>query len=115
MFYNRGIGFYRAMARDDVSKEVYQKIKKTLFKAYAFFESHDEEIKPFDLFEFQFFDLDTYDDFLFENFMGDLDYNEKRLGRYLHRVSRSRFNAELAYALPSKNLSNLFFYIGYAD
>lgn len=113
MFYNRNASFYRAMARDDVSKEIYQKIKKTLFKAYAFFESHDKEQQPFDLFEFQFFDLETYDSFIYENFFGDVNY--KISNRYLHRVSRSRFNIDLAYALPNKDITNLFFYLGYSD
>jgi hypothetical protein len=99
------------MTRTEESKETYQRIKQSLFKAYAFFENHDKENLPFDLFEFQFFDKETYDDFFFE--CDPKKYSEKN--RYLYRVGRSRFNFDLVYQPQRPSLFNMGTYIGLAD
>jgi len=54
------------MNKDDDSRLFYSKLKKSLFKAYSFFEMNQVEM-PYDLFEFQFFDPNIYDAFTLEN------------------------------------------------
>jgi len=63
------------------------KIKKSLFKAYSYYEINGVEA-PYDLFEFQFFDPKMYDAFLLENAYPG--HYSKQTNRLLQKVALSR-------------------------
>jgi len=77
-----------------VSKELYAKLKKSLFKAYAIYEMNQKEF-PFDLFEFQFFDKDFYNSMV-ENYGYDFSFEDID-NPVLRKLSYSRFHNTLLY------------------
>jgi len=74
------------MNREELSREFYFKLKKSLFKAYSFYEMNREVIN-YDLFEFQFFEPEFYDDIIYEH-VSVHDSSEKNY--FLHRIALSR-------------------------
>ena len=111
LFYYRNWNFCRVLDRDEVTKEFYLNLKKSLFKAYSFYEMNRDGMN-YDLFEFQFFEPEFYDDVLFENAgankASDSNY-------FLHRIALSRWNTELVYVTPGQDIFELFAHVGYRD
>jgi hypothetical protein len=77
-------------------RELYDSIRKSLFKAYAVFEMNQKDF-PFDLFEFQFFE-DEFFSALFENF-ASYDLNKSNV---LRKIIYSRSNTTLLYSALSE-------------
>jgi hypothetical protein len=99
-------------------KEVYDSVKKSLFKAYAVFEMNQKDF-PFDLFEFQFFEPDFFSE-LHENFWS---HGEDKKNNVLRKIVYSRANTVLLYSALSdaenifkltdydKKINNFFLYL----
>jgi len=83
-------------------KEVYDSVKKSLFKAYAVFEMNQKDF-PFDLFEFHFFEPDFFSA-LHENFWS---YDEDKKNNVLRKIIYSRANTVLLYSALS-DAENIF-------
>jgi hypothetical protein len=97
-----------------VSKKLYAKLKKSLFKAYAIYEMNQKEF-PFDLFEFQFFDKDFFNEITDENFGHDFineDYDKDN--PVLRKLVYSRFKSILLYSsVMNTGFVNVYNLIGY--
>jgi len=76
----------RVITREKESMEFYNKLKKSLFKAYGLYEMNRKEIF-YDFFEFQFFEPEFYDDVLYEN-VSARHASDKNY--FLHRIALSR-------------------------
>jgi len=86
MLYDRDKNFTRILSKNKESKEFYFKLRKSLFKAYSFYEMNRVTV-PYDLFEFQFFESEFYNEFLFEN----VDIRKASSKNYfLHKIALSR-------------------------
>ena len=100
-----------------VSKQLYAKLKKCLFKAYSIYEMNQKEF-PFDFFEFQFFDKDFHNYITDENFgIDDMYVYGKVYDRdnpVLRRLTYSRFKSTLLYSpVSTTDLKNLYPLLGY--
>jgi hypothetical protein len=76
----------RVITREKESLEFYNKLKKSLFKAYGLYEMNRKTVF-YDLFEFQFFESEFYDDIMFENVSAKHD---PKRNYFLHRIALSR-------------------------
>lgn len=111
LLYTRNWNFIRVMSREELSKEFYFKLKKSLFKAYSFYEMNRDTMH-YDLFEFQFFEPDFYEEILYDHISV---HNASEKNYFLHRIALSRWNTELIYVTPTKDFSNLYAHVGYHD
>jgi len=112
LFYTRNWNSLRVMTKDEISKNLFLKIKKSLFKAYSYYEISGTEA-PYDLFEFQFFEPKVYDAFLLEN--ANPGNYSKLSNKFLQKVALSRWNMELVYDTPGKSFFELYAHVGYHD
>lgn len=107
----RDSNFTYVMSRTEESKKFYSQLKKTLYKAYSFYEMNRITV-PYDLFEFRFFESNFYDEFLYENISSK---NASYKNYFLHNIALSRWNSELVYVTPSKHFSEITPHVGYRD